>query len=152
MSKADTTLDEMIGRLSGGLELAFLQSLASSAKKSYNLLRMIAPVFMQVAFADPTLWPYDPSSSGISLAHALASPQFELGRFILTDTIISLTFGTQALVEYDLSHPLIQTNGEHPMEWLHGCPAQFMFSINGTPLGRKLETTHGHGILHVPTN
>ncbi|QRV82636.1 Fungal specific transcription factor domain [Ceratobasidium sp. AG-Ba] len=129
MSEADKSLDEMIGRLSGGLELAFLQSMASSAKTSYGLLRMLAPVFMQVAFADPTLWPDDPSSSGISLAHALASPQFELGRFILTDTIISLTFGTPPLIEYDVSHPLVQTNGEHPMEWLHGCPAQFMFSI-----------------------
>lgn len=84
---------------------------------------------MQVAFADPTLWPRDPLSNGISFSHALASPVYELGRFIFIDSITSLTYGTPPLVEYDTSHPVTRTHNEYPREWIHGCPPEFLISI-----------------------
>ncbi|KAG8701398.1 hypothetical protein FRC08_004101 [Ceratobasidium sp. 394] len=89
----------------------------------------MAPTFMHIAFADPTLWPRDPSSNGISLAHILVCSQYELGRFVFIDATMSLTFGLPPLIEYDTSHPVIPTPEVHPMEWIHGCPPAFAYSI-----------------------
>ncbi|KAG9123768.1 hypothetical protein FRC07_014013 [Ceratobasidium sp. 392] len=43
--------------------------------------------------------------------------------------VSSLTFGLPPLVEYDTSHPVIRTRRVHAMEWIHGCPVEFAFSI-----------------------
>ncbi|KAG9089947.1 hypothetical protein FRC06_001285 [Ceratobasidium sp. 370] len=128
-SNNDNSLDDLIGRLSGALELTFLKYITSNTNSGYALMRRMAPTFMKIAFADPSLWPRHPSSNGISLAHVLVSPQHELGRFVFGDAISSLTFGTPPLVEYDTTHPAIQTRQAHPMEWVHGCPAEFAFLI-----------------------
>ncbi|QRV96316.1 Fungal specific transcription factor domain [Ceratobasidium sp. AG-Ba] len=125
----DSNLDDLVGRLSGALELVFLLYISLSPKQAYQLMQQIAPTFMQVAFADPTVWPRDPSSQGISLAHALVSPNYELGRFIFVDMTTSLTFGIPPLVEYDTSHPMIQSTEMHPMNWVHGCPVEFGYSL-----------------------
>ncbi|KAG9085896.1 hypothetical protein FS749_004035 [Ceratobasidium sp. UAMH 11750] len=125
----DHSLKDLAGRLSGAMELGFLRYITSNANSGYTLLRCIAPTFMHVAFADPSLWPRHPSSDGISLAHVLVSPQYELGRFVFIDASMSLTFGTPPLIEYDTSHPVIPTPDIHPMEWVHGCPISFVYSI-----------------------
>ncbi|KAG9127670.1 hypothetical protein FRC07_011054 [Ceratobasidium sp. 392] len=137
IAQGDMTLDDMMKRLSAAfedlivayLQLAFLKCMTSGAKSGYALLQQIAPTFMQVAFADPALWPRDPASNGISLAHALTSPQSELVCFVFADIFISLSFGTPPLVEYDTSHPMKQTHHSHPMEWDVGCCLEFLFSI-----------------------
>ncbi|QRV96318.1 Fungal specific transcription factor domain [Ceratobasidium sp. AG-Ba] len=129
VSENDASLDDIVGRLNGALELSFLRYLSSSSKHGFTLIRQIAPTFMQVACADPTVWPRDPGSSGISLAHALVSPRYVLGRFIFVDVLTSLTFGVPPVVEYDTSHPIIPTIQAHPIEWVNGCPFEFVFSI-----------------------
>ncbi|QRV96387.1 Fungal specific transcription factor domain [Ceratobasidium sp. AG-Ba] len=128
-SSRNASLEELIGCLAGGLELAFLQYMVSTAKSRYTLLRHIAPIFVQIASANPDLWSRDPLSSGISLAHALVSPHNDLARFIFTDTATSLTFGVPPLVEYDTSHPIIQAPNGISLEWVHGCPVSFILSI-----------------------
>ncbi|KAG9073699.1 hypothetical protein FRC06_011197 [Ceratobasidium sp. 370] len=75
---------------------------------------------MQIAFADPTLWPRQAASNGISLAHTLISPQLELVRYAFMEAVSGLVFGMPPLVEYDTSHPLIRTRETHPLEWVHG--------------------------------
>jgi hypothetical protein len=92
-------------------------------------MRRIAPTFMQIAFADPSLWPRQPNSAGVSLAHTLVSPQFELSRFVFMDAMSSLAFGVPPLIEYDTSHPPIRTREVHPMEWVHGCPTELAIII-----------------------
>jgi hypothetical protein len=92
-------------------------------------MRRIAPTFMKIAFADPTLWPRQPNLAGVSLAHALVSPQFELTRFVFMDAISSLALGFPPLIEYDTSHPPIRAQEVHPMEWVHGCPAELVAAI-----------------------
>ncbi|QRV96386.1 Fungal specific transcription factor domain [Ceratobasidium sp. AG-Ba] len=122
-------LDNLNERLLGLLELVVLRFITSDTKAGYTLLRRTAFLFMQIAGADPTLWPRDPTSNGISLAHALLPPRHEIGRFIFMDNIFSLSFGLPPLVEYDTSHPVIQSASSYPTEWVHGCPTRFMFSI-----------------------
>ncbi|KAG8710290.1 hypothetical protein FRC09_000198 [Ceratobasidium sp. 395] len=128
-SRNDSSVDDMLGRLSGAMELSFLMYITTNANNGYNFLRRMSPTFMQIAFADPLLWPRHPSSNGISLAHALVSSQYELGRFIFSDAVTSLTFGTTPLIEYDTSHPVIRAREAHPMEWVHGCPVELLFLV-----------------------
>ncbi|KAG9123514.1 hypothetical protein FRC07_014840 [Ceratobasidium sp. 392] len=128
-SRDDNSLEDFVGRLSSALELIFLKYIASDTNSGYNLMRLIAPTFMQIAFADPSLWPRNPSSNGVSLAHLFISRQHELGRFVFLDMVSSLTFGLPPVVEYDTSHPVITTREVHAMEWIHGCPVEFAFSI-----------------------
>ncbi|KAG9096444.1 hypothetical protein FS749_008470 [Ceratobasidium sp. UAMH 11750] len=84
---------------------------------------------MQIAFADPTLRPHQPTSNGISRAHTLASLQLELGRYVFMEAISSLMFGTSPLVEYNTSHHLIQTQEALVLEWVHGCATEFVMAI-----------------------
>ncbi|KAG9079682.1 hypothetical protein FS749_008315 [Ceratobasidium sp. UAMH 11750] len=128
-SNNDRNLDDLMARLSGALELMFLKYVTANANSGYSFMHRMAPTFMQIACADPSLWPRAPTSSGVSLAHALVSDQYELGRFIFIDAISGLTFGTPPLIEYDTSHPAIRPHQSHPLEWVHGCPAEFTFSI-----------------------
>ncbi|QRV82466.1 Fungal specific transcription factor domain [Ceratobasidium sp. AG-Ba] len=122
-------LDGLNERLLGLLELVFLRFITSDTKAGYTLLRRTAFLFTQIAGADPTLWPRDPTSNGIFLAHALLPPRHEIGRFIFMDNIFNHSFGLPPLVEYDTSHPVIQSASSYPTEWVHGCPTRFMFSI-----------------------
>ncbi|KAG8750936.1 hypothetical protein FRC12_012688 [Ceratobasidium sp. 428] len=128
-ARVDVNIDDLKERLSGVLDLSFLWYLTSNIKLGYNLLRLTAPVFMQVACADPTLWPRDPSSNGISLAHALLPPRGEISRFIFMDSISSFTFGVPPLVEYDTSHPMIEGQDSRAIGWIHGCPSRFMLLV-----------------------
>ncbi|KAG8710289.1 hypothetical protein FRC09_000197 [Ceratobasidium sp. 395] len=128
-SKHDVVFEDFVGRLSGALELTFLKFIVADANSGRALMRRIAPTFMQIACADPSLWPHDPSSSGISLAHVLVSGHNELTRFVFIDMVSSLTLGVTPLIEYDTSHPVIRTCEVHPLEWVHGCPLEFAFAI-----------------------
>ncbi|QRV96385.1 Fungal specific transcription factor domain [Ceratobasidium sp. AG-Ba] len=121
-------LDDPMGRLAAALELIYLRCITSGAKQGYACLRSMAPIFMQIAATDPVLWSHH-SPNGISLAHALVSPTFDLGRFICMDIVASLVFGTPPLIEYDTTHPMIDSSVKHTMEWSYGCPPEFTFLI-----------------------
>ncbi|KAG9082757.1 hypothetical protein FRC06_004874 [Ceratobasidium sp. 370] len=129
ISDNDRTLDDLIDRLTSGLELSYIKYITSNINSGYSLLRRLAPTFMQIAFADPTLWPRQTTSNGISLAHTLISPQFELGRYVFMEAICGLMLGMPPLVEYDTSHPPIRTQETHPLEWVHGCAIDFVMGI-----------------------
>ncbi|KAG9084414.1 hypothetical protein FRC07_013647, partial [Ceratobasidium sp. 392] len=129
VSDHDNTLDDLVNRLFSGLELVYLNYMMSNVNAGYSLVRRLAPTFMRLAFADPTLWPRDPTSNGISLAHTLNSPQLELGRYVFTEAVSGLMFGVPPLVEYDTSHPPIRTQEAHLLERVHGCALGFVMAI-----------------------
>ncbi|KAG9122279.1 hypothetical protein FRC07_001428 [Ceratobasidium sp. 392] len=128
-SENDKTLDNTADGLSGAMEIASLGYITANINTGYSLMRRMSPTFMHIAFADPSLWPRDPSSSGLSLAHVLVSPQYKLGRFVFSDALTSFTFGVPPLIEFNTSHPVFRTSEAHPMEWVHGCPVEFIFWI-----------------------
>ncbi|QRV82468.1 Fungal specific transcription factor domain [Ceratobasidium sp. AG-Ba] len=103
--------------------------MTGNVKSGYALIRVMAPVCMQVAFSDPMLWPRDPASNGISFAHALLPPRREIHRFITMDNLSALLFGLPLLLEYDLSFSMIETEKGRPTDWVHGCPNRFLYSI-----------------------
>ncbi|KAF8606106.1 hypothetical protein BDV93DRAFT_520963 [Ceratobasidium sp. AG-I] len=130
-SSNDTILDDLANRLSGGLELSYLKFMTSNINAGLTLLRNIAPTFVKVAFADPSLWPRQPGCSGISLVHAFTSDNYDLGRFVFMDTISTLCFGVPPLVEYDTSAPVSEIGPSYTqrIESKHGCAANFIIGI-----------------------
>ncbi|KAG8701912.1 hypothetical protein FRC08_003820 [Ceratobasidium sp. 394] len=145
ISDNDRTLDDLVDRLTSGLEVSYLKFITLNINSAYSLLRRLAPTFMQIAFADPTLWPRQPTSNGISLAHTLASPQLELGRYVFMEAVSSLMFGTPPLVEYDTSHPLIQTQEALVLEWVHGCATEFVMAIVKINIWRARDSNYVSG-------
>ncbi|KAF8606107.1 hypothetical protein BDV93DRAFT_520964, partial [Ceratobasidium sp. AG-I] len=130
-SSNDNILEDLTSRLSGALELSYLKFITGNTNAGYTLLKNIAPTFMKAAFADPTIWPRQPGSSGISLAHSFTSYNFDLGRFIFMDALSSLSFGVPPLIEYDTSAPAteIDRSVTQRIESIHGCTATFAISI-----------------------
>ncbi|KAG8793567.1 hypothetical protein FRC12_002362 [Ceratobasidium sp. 428] len=136
----DNTLDDLVHRLTGGLELAYLNYAMSNVNSGYSLVRRLAPTFMQIAFADPTLWPRQASANGISLAHTLASPQLELGRYVFMEAVSGFMFGIPPLVEYETSYPPIRTQETHMLEWVHGRVLDFVIGVVKMNVWRARDT------------
>ncbi|QRV96384.1 Fungal specific transcription factor domain [Ceratobasidium sp. AG-Ba] len=120
---------DVVDRLSAGLELAFLRYITSDTSAGYALVCRLAPMFLQLALADPSLWSRNPMCGVISLAHTLVSSRFELVRFAFMDAITSLILGVPPLINFDTSHPAIIDNEPHPMEWVHGCPSELIIVV-----------------------
>ncbi|KAG9082201.1 hypothetical protein FS749_007037 [Ceratobasidium sp. UAMH 11750] len=95
---------------------------------TYQLLRDTAPTFLQLVFAEPTLWPDPAHFSSLSLAHVLNSTNYELSRFTLLDALHSMAFGLPQVIEYDTSVPPLH-RGVWPSEWVHGCPIDLQFAL-----------------------
>ncbi|KAF8606101.1 hypothetical protein BDV93DRAFT_360925 [Ceratobasidium sp. AG-I] len=157
-SSNDNTLEDLKNRLSGALEvralivvvsiplcldrasqqLVYLNFITSNTNAAYTLLRNIAPTFVRVAFADPTLWPRQPGSSGISLIHVFALYNSDLGRFVFMDHLTSFSFGVPPLIEYDTSAPASEMSLGHMqrLESITGCAAPFLIAIIKTNIWR----------------
>jgi hypothetical protein len=95
---------------------------------TYQLLRNTAPTFLQIVFTDSTLWPNRQDFTHVSLAHVLASTLYELGRFVLLDSVYSMAYALPQVIEYDTSIPPFQTEIQ-PVEWVHGCPIELQFAL-----------------------
>ncbi|QRV96614.1 Fungal specific transcription factor domain [Ceratobasidium sp. AG-Ba] len=117
-----------LSNLIGTLELAHLKLKFVHVRSPYRDVHDLAPVFLQVAFADSSLWPDIWSSTSVSLAHIFASSRYELGHFVLLDSFCSLAYALPQAIEYDTSVSLFDTNS-HPVEWVHGCPIEFQFIL-----------------------
>ncbi|KAG9119820.1 hypothetical protein FRC07_004961 [Ceratobasidium sp. 392] len=113
--------------LVGALEITFLKLKVTGTLNAYEHIRKVAPVFLQLAFADSSLWP-NPYAFKLSLAHALASPRYELGQFIFLDSLCSLVYALPQVLEYDTSASPIYDD-IHPVEWAHGCPVDLHVAL-----------------------
>lgn len=81
-----------------------------------------------MVFADSTLWPTGSNLVTISIAHVLASARYELGLFVILDTLCAMAYALPSTLEYDTSCPPFNPNS-HPIEWVHGCPVDFYMAL-----------------------
>ncbi|KAG8701403.1 hypothetical protein FRC08_004096 [Ceratobasidium sp. 394] len=127
-SDQSLTPAESYNRLAGALEIVFVKLMFARGTSTYQLLRNMAPTFLQLVFAEPTLWPDPTNFSSLSLAHVLNSTNYELSRFTLLDALHSMAFGLPQVIEYDTSIPPLH-KGVWPSEWVHGCPIELQFAL-----------------------
>ncbi|KAG8717292.1 hypothetical protein FRC09_014488, partial [Ceratobasidium sp. 395] len=124
-----STLAERQIHLTGQLELAFFKFRFAGGSDCYLIFRNSAPIFLQIVFSEPSLWPdrtLQPYlAARISVAHLLATGCYELGHFVILDTVCAMIYGLPQTVQYDTSTPAFRTH-VYPIEWLHGCPPELL--------------------------
>ncbi|QRW11358.1 Fungal specific transcription factor domain [Ceratobasidium sp. AG-Ba] len=118
---------ELQHQLSGSLELALFR-LRAEGTDTYELLRNYAPTFLQLIFSDATLWPSNPQSTAVSLAHVLESNSYEVCHFAMLDLMCAMAYGLPQMMEYDTTTPPVES-GVHPAELVHGCPPAMQFIL-----------------------
>lgn len=85
------------------MQLSFLKLRVADRFDPYQSLQNLAPVFLQIVFSDPALWPSDYHSTSVSLAHILAANRYELDCFVLMDMLCSMACGLPQVIDYDTS-------------------------------------------------
>ncbi|KAF8606238.1 hypothetical protein BDV93DRAFT_363907 [Ceratobasidium sp. AG-I] len=121
----DLTSDDIRNRLAGELEVGFLKLRLGHNLHMVQLLRKCAPIFLQIVFSDPTLWPEGRSITAVSVAHILASTRYELSHFIHHDAFYTMAYAIPPTLEYDTSCPPFRTD-IHAVEWI---PAELHIAL-----------------------
>jgi hypothetical protein len=70
--------------------------------------------------------------------------------FVWTDTISSTLFGTTPLLHYNIDTFVKQkTRSRHPIEWLNGCPQEFIIWFAKLNSARSSIKQHGNHSPHI---
>ncbi|QRW11333.1 Fungal specific transcription factor domain [Ceratobasidium sp. AG-Ba] len=143
--------NELVGCLSGLLDLSLNGFIVSKTSVGYPLFRRSAPFFAEMASRYLELWT---RNSMISLHGALNFPGFDISRFSLCDILVSLAFGTSPLIHYDtLNRAQLSETATFPViEWVYGCSADIMillaqinaFRASGRIIGAIQSAAHGN--------
>ncbi|CAE7231512.1 unnamed protein product [Rhizoctonia solani] len=124
-----TPMDSRI-QLTNHIEVSLLKhEVTETIAESYACLQSSSLSFLQLAFSEPTLWTSNKASMLIPLSRALSSPRGEIHRFACTDVMAALALGLPTLVTYDTSLDGLDTPSFHAMEYVHGCPTEFLITL-----------------------
>ncbi|KAG8707178.1 hypothetical protein FRC08_000664 [Ceratobasidium sp. 394] len=131
LSRRATPAERQI-HLMSQLELSFLRFRFTGTSNCYEIFRNSVPTFRQIVFFDPSFWPHHnlPSHlpAKISVAHLLITRYYELGHFVIMDTMRAMIYGVPLAIDYDTSTAAFKTN-IYPVEWLHGCPPELLIAF-----------------------
>ncbi|CAE6458885.1 unnamed protein product [Rhizoctonia solani] len=118
------------GQLTNYIEVSLLKhEVTETIAESYVCLQSCSLSFLEVAFSEPTLWLDSGTSMSISLTRALSSARGEINRFACTDIMAALALGLPTLAVYDTSMNELDTSSFHAMEYVHGCPSEFLVTL-----------------------
>lgn len=106
------------------LQLALFKARITDTLYPYHLLQKLAPVFLQLVYADLTLWPNQQASPFLPLANILVSDRRELNHFILLDVLCSALYGLPHMFQYDTSIPVLVD-----LYPIHGMPPELQFIL-----------------------
>ncbi|CAE6436386.1 unnamed protein product [Rhizoctonia solani] len=124
----DTTSNGAQKRRSEWLCISLLKTMIISGASTYQVLRSITPVFLQVVFSDPTLWPRECDPACIPLSSILCSQEHMLAYFAFIDCACAMTLGLPQQLEYDTTiYPWSGRSSSH--QWAHGSPAEFQLVL-----------------------
>ncbi|KAH7338121.1 hypothetical protein B0J17DRAFT_411437 [Rhizoctonia solani] len=94
----------------------------------YQLLRSIAPVFLQVVYSNPILWSGSRDPTRIPFLNILASEFHELAYFATVDCTYAMASGLPQHVDYDTTfyrRPSIFASHQ----WTHSSPIEFQLVL-----------------------
>ncbi|CAE6369385.1 unnamed protein product [Rhizoctonia solani] len=119
---------EMQDRCSDWVHVLLMKSMITQKSNIYQILRTIAPTFLQVVYSDPRLWPYGCNPAYIPLSKILLSEVQELAFFALMDCTCAMAFGLPQQVEYDTT--VYSPPAHSPShQWAHSTPAHFQLLL-----------------------
>jgi hypothetical protein len=110
------------------VQVSLLRTLLVHSSNMYQVLRNATPMFLQLVFSDPTLWPRNCDPTSVPLASALASPRHKIACFALIDPLCAMAFGLPQQVEYDTSFDSLPLSS-NPHEWVHCSPIEFQITL-----------------------
>ncbi|KAL5631940.1 hypothetical protein ACGC1H_000085 [Rhizoctonia solani] len=117
-------------RLTGHIEVSLLKhEVTETIAESYACLQSSSLSFLQLAFSEPALWIGENASMSIPLSRALSSTRGEINRFACTDVMAALALGLPTLAAYDTSLDGLDRPSFHAMEYVHGCPTEFLITL-----------------------
>lgn len=121
-------------RRSDWIHVSVMKTMITHSSSTYHVLRGTAPIFLQVAFSDPTLWPNGCDLTGVPFSNILYSESHELAYFALLDCTYAMASGLPQQVEYDTTHytrPIISSayanHSSH--QWAHSSPSEFQLVL-----------------------
>ncbi|CAE6475415.1 unnamed protein product [Rhizoctonia solani] len=130
--KAELTLEltphEMRCRWSDWIHVSLIKTTFIPGFNTYQVLRSLAPVFLQATYSNPTLWPSGSDFTRVPLSSILASISNELTYFALLDCTYAMASGLPQLVEYDTTI-YQQPKYSAPHQWLHSSPTELQLVL-----------------------
>ncbi|KEP53353.1 putative fungal Zn(2)-cys(6) binuclear cluster domain protein [Rhizoctonia solani 123E] len=123
-----STLSDAGDYLLAELELAFIKSSMISSTSGYVVLQKALPRFLHLLAVDPNL--YSEHRDGnlvVSFPRTFSTPQYELKRFVMLDTIATLVLGVPPLIEYGYDGECDPVS--HGLECIHGVPVVLVETI-----------------------
>ncbi|CAE7186270.1 unnamed protein product [Rhizoctonia solani] len=127
----DPTSSEAQDRLRDCLEasqIQLLKTMMGHCSSTYQVLRTVAPTFLQTVFSTPELWSNSHDPTLVPLGAIIGSSDNTLANFALADCLSAMASGLPSQVDYD-TIGYIPTSSPMPFEWMHGFPAELQIAL-----------------------
>ncbi|QRV96587.1 Fungal Zn(2)-Cys(6) binuclear cluster domain [Ceratobasidium sp. AG-Ba] len=111
----------LLDRLLSALQVTFLKLKLVDGLHAYKLLKQSAPAFLRIASAEIGL--------GLSPQNIIVSDHYELGQFMLLDSLCAMIYAIPQIIQYDISDPSLLQPSFSPNEWVHGCPVILQLAL-----------------------
>ncbi|KAF8714689.1 hypothetical protein RHS03_00150, partial [Rhizoctonia solani] len=119
---------ETRNRWSDWIQVSLMKTTLIPGFNTYEVLRNLAPVFLQVAYSNPALWPSGSDLTRVPLCNILGSDANELSYFAMIDCSYAMASGLPQLIEYD-TNIYQQSNPLAPHQWLHSSPTELQLIL-----------------------
>jgi hypothetical protein len=95
---------------------------------TYGILQKVAPVFLEVIYSSPQIWPTGSNLTRVPLLSLLTSASHELAYFALADCTYAMISGLPQRVEYDTAI-YSQFSYSSPYQLAHGLPTELSLAL-----------------------
>ncbi|CAE6489546.1 unnamed protein product [Rhizoctonia solani] len=121
-------------RRSNWIHVSIMKMMVIHSSSTYQILRNMTPMFLQVAFSEPNLWTNGCDPTYIPLSNILRSEAHELIYFALIDCTYSMASGLPQQVEYGTTiyeRPggSSQPHSHSSHQWAHSSPTEFQLVL-----------------------
>ncbi|CUA73181.1 Acriflavine sensitivity control protein acr-2 [Neurospora crassa OR74A] [Rhizoctonia solani] len=120
----DSTSPKVQTRRRDWLHVSLLKTLVIINSDIYQVLQDVTPVFLQLVYSRPELWPNGSNPAYVPLMNVLNTGCRELAYFALIDCTCAMAFGLPHFVEYDTT--LYEPGSPSIHQWGHGSPTEFL--------------------------
>src|SRR4051812_21047051 len=96
------------------------------SSNTYQVLRYATPMFLQMVYSNPKLWPEGCDPTVVPLANTMVSHPYVFSHFILLDAMTAMAFGLPQQVEYSSTVDSLPTNFT---SYAHCSPLDFQITL-----------------------
>ncbi|CAE7212359.1 unnamed protein product [Rhizoctonia solani] len=121
-------------RRNNWLYVSVMKNMIIHSSRTYQMLRNMSSLFLQVAFSEPDLWTNGYSSTYVPLSNVLSSEAHALAYFALIDCTYAMASGLPQQIEYDTTiypqprcSPRTKASSSH--QWVHSSPTEFQLVL-----------------------